>query len=147
MPSSGLPVVEFAFPGPLRDRLVAAVLSGAKTSTSSLLIEYESEGVALPVPGARSVVVDSGGRPVAVIETGEVRVVRLDEVDLSHARAEGEGYDSVSAWRAGHEEFWCGADFRAAVGDPTFTPSDGSPVVLERFRVVEVYSVADETSR
>jgi hypothetical protein len=28
-----------AFPGPLRDRLVAAVLSGEKVSTSGLLLE------------------------------------------------------------------------------------------------------------
>ncbi|AUS81653.1 RNA-binding protein [Actinoalloteichus sp. AHMU CJ021] len=147
MPPSGLPIAEFAFPGPLRDRLVVAVLSGTKTATSALLVEYGSEGVPLPEVGARSVVVDSAERPVAVIETTDVRVSRLDEVDLAHARAEGEGYDSVVAWRAGHEEFWCGADFRAAIGDPSFTPSDGTPVVLECFRVVEVSSVAVVTSR
>jgi hypothetical protein len=33
-----LPTVEFAFPGPLRDRLVAAILDGTKTSTTGLLI-------------------------------------------------------------------------------------------------------------
>jgi len=39
-----LPVIEFAFPGPLRDRLVAAIESGTKTSTSSLLREYDVGG-------------------------------------------------------------------------------------------------------
>ena len=33
MPASDLPVVEFAFPGPLRDQLVAAIRAGEKTTT------------------------------------------------------------------------------------------------------------------
>ena len=43
MISSRLSVGEFAFPGPLRDQLVAAILSGAKTTTSGLLIGYERD--------------------------------------------------------------------------------------------------------
>ncbi|TDB72774.1 ASCH domain-containing protein [Micromonospora sp. KC721] len=132
-----LPRCEFAFPGPLRDRLVAAVLSGAKTATTSLLPDYEADGEPLPVVGARSVVVDSDDRPVAVVETTEVRIVRLGDVDLDHARDEGEGYDSVAAWRAGHEAYWHGPDYRQWRGDPEFTVDDDMPVVLERFRVVE----------
>ncbi|MFC4496634.1 hypothetical protein ACFPA8_21115 [Streptomyces ovatisporus] len=58
-----LPRAEFAFPGPLRDRLVAAVLDGTRTATASLL--------------------------------------------------------------------------RAGLGDETFTVDDTTPVVLERFRLVE----------
>ena len=37
------PIAEFAFPGPLRDRLIAAILDGTKTSTSSTLLEYSTE--------------------------------------------------------------------------------------------------------
>jgi len=40
MPPADLPVAEFAFPGPVRDRLVAAVLAGRKTTTSGLIAEY-----------------------------------------------------------------------------------------------------------
>ena len=39
---------EFGFPGPLRDKLVAAILDGAKTSTTALVVEYEQDGEALP---------------------------------------------------------------------------------------------------
>ncbi|MFF7456716.1 ASCH domain-containing protein [Kitasatospora sp. NPDC008115] len=129
-------VDEFAFPGPLRDRLVGAVLSGAKTSTTGLLAEYEREGEPLPVVGTRGAVVDSDGRIVAVTETTEVRVVPLGEVDLRHALDEGEGYASVAEWRAGHERFWHGEELRAAIGDPAFTVDDGTAVVLERFRLI-----------
>jgi uncharacterized protein YhfF len=132
-----LPRAEFAFPGPLRDRLVAAVLSGAKTATSSLAIEYEREGEALPVVGKRAVVVDSRERPVAVIETVEVRTVRVGDVDVAHARDEGEGYRTVAEWRSGHERFWHGDDMRAFLGDPEFLVTDDTLMVAERFRLVE----------
>ncbi|MFJ8429888.1 ASCH domain-containing protein [Kitasatospora sp. NPDC094019] len=129
-------VEEFAFPGPLRDRLVGAVLSGAKTSTTGLVTEYEAEDEPLPRAGTRGAVVDSAGRIVAVTEVTDVRIVRLDEVDLRHALDEGEGYTTVAEWRAGHETFWHGEELRAALGDPDFTVDDGTRVILERFRLV-----------
>ncbi|MFJ9527372.1 ASCH domain-containing protein [Streptomyces cyaneofuscatus] len=127
-----------AFPGPLRDRLVGAVLSGEKVSTSGLLAEYELEGEELPPVGERSALIDSEGREVAVLELTEVRVLPLGEVDLQHALDEGEGYRSVAEWRAGHEAFWHGEEMREAMGDPSFTVDDGTMIVAERFRVVEV---------
>jgi uncharacterized protein YhfF len=48
-----LPVAEFAFPGPLRDQLVAAILAGDKTTTSGLAAGYEEAGDPLPQPGLR----------------------------------------------------------------------------------------------
>jgi len=101
VPAHDLPVAEFAFPGPLRDQLVAAILAGAKTTTTGLVADYEHEKEPLPGPGLRQAVVDSAGRPVAVIETTAVRVIRLADVDLNHALGEGEGYTSVAQWRAG----------------------------------------------
>lgn len=38
---ASLPKAEFAFPGPLRDQLVAAILDGSKTSTTGLVADYE----------------------------------------------------------------------------------------------------------
>jgi uncharacterized protein YhfF len=131
-----LPRAEFAFPGPLRDQLVAAILSGAKTSTSSLVVGYERENEPLPEVGQRSAVVDSEDRRVAVIELTEVRVVRLADIDLQHALDEGEGYESVAQWRARHETFWHSAEVRAELGDPGFTVHDDTLVVVERFRLV-----------
>ncbi|MEV7775820.1 ASCH domain-containing protein [Kitasatospora sp. NPDC086791] len=131
-----LPPEEFAFPGPLRDQLVAAVLSGAKTSTTGLIADYVHEGEPLPQPGERAAVLDSDGRRVAVIETTDVRVVPLGEVDLQHALDEGEGYRSVAEWRATHEGFWRSPEMLAALDDPDFAVDDATPVVLQRFRLV-----------
>lgn len=131
-----LRVAEFAFPGPLRDQLVAAIVSGAKTTTTGVIADYEHEGEALPRPGQREVVVDSAGRPVTVIETVAVRVIRLADVDLAHALGEGEGYTSVAQWRAGHESFWHSEEMREALDDPSFTVDDDTMVVALEFRVV-----------
>jgi uncharacterized protein YhfF len=131
-----LPVMEFAFPGPLRDQLVAAVLDGTKTTTSGLVADYEHEGSPLPGPGLRQAVIDSRGDRVAVIETTAVRVLRLGDVDLAHALGEGEGYTSVAEWRDGHEQFWHSPQLREALDDPEFTVDDDTLVVAQAFRLV-----------
>ncbi len=139
MSSEDLPIVEFAFPGPLRDQLVAAIVAGTKTTTTGLVADYENENEPLPRPGLRQAVADSAGNPVAVIETTEVQVLRLGDVDLAHALREGEGYTSLPEWRAGHERFWHSAEMRAALGDPEFTVNDDTLVVTQTFRLVENY--------
>jgi uncharacterized protein YhfF len=127
----GLPVAEFGFPGTLRDQLVAAILSGEKTSTTGLLADYEQDGDALPEVGERAVVVDSAERAVAVIETTELRVLPIREIDLEFAREEGEGFETVTEWREAHERFWASYLPEVQIDDETL-------VVAERFRLVEI---------
>jgi uncharacterized protein YhfF len=115
---------------------VAAILSGAKTSTTGLVIDYEHDNAPLPSVGRLSAVVDSADRRIAAIEVTEVRVLRLADVDLPHVLNEGEGDESVAQWRAGHERFWHSAEMRAELGDPAFTVNDDTLVVAERFRLV-----------
>lgn len=131
-----LPIAEFAFPGPLRDLLTAAILSGAKTSTTGLVVDYQVENEPFPVVGRRQAVVDSDGRRIAVIETTGVRFATVGEVDLQHAVDEGEGYTSVAEWRAAHESFWHSAEMREALGMPDFVVTDDTEAVLERFRLI-----------
>lgn len=133
---AALPKAEFAFPGPLRDQLVAAILDGSKTSTTGLVVDYEHEGEPITEVGERSVVIDSAGNPVGIIEVTSVRVVPLAEVDLQHAIDEGEGDTTVAGWRANHESFWHSPEMRAALDDPTFTVNDTTLAVLERFHLI-----------
>jgi uncharacterized protein YhfF len=130
-------LAEFAFPGPLRDRLVAAILAGEKTTASGLLAEYEHYREELPKVGERELVVDSDERGVAVIETTEVRRLRLSEVDLKHAVDEGEGFETLAQWRAEHEKFWLSEKMRAVLRARSFTVDDDTIVVAQRFHVVE----------
>ena len=129
----------FAEPGPLRDKLTALALAGTKTTTASLLRDFEAEGTNLPRVGQRDILVDSRDLPVATVETLDVRVVRLADVDDQHAIDEGEGYANAAEFRASHEEYWGGyfETLRQQLGDPTFTLTDDTLVVLERFRIVD----------
>jgi uncharacterized protein YhfF len=133
----GLPVSEFGFPGPLRDMLVAAILTEAKTSTTGLYEECLRTGEALTEAGERSCVVDSAGGRVAVIETTEVVVKRMGDVDLAFAIEEGEGFETVAQWRDAHVRFFEGPELAAILGDPPVVVDDDTLVVCERFRLVE----------
>jgi len=129
----------FADPGSLREKLTGLALAGTKTTTASLLVEFELDGEALPVPGQRDLLVDSEDRPVAIVATVSCRVVRLADVDDQHAIDEGEGYANAAEFREDHEAHWNGYldSIRRRLGDPSFVLTDDTPVVLERFVIVE----------
>jgi uncharacterized protein YhfF len=135
--AADLPLAEFAFPGPLRDALVAAILRGEKTSTTGLLEEYRREREPLPTVGTREAVVDSLGARVAVIETTEVEVKRMGDVDLPFAIDEGEGFATLEEWRDAHARFFTSAEMADALGDPPVAIDDDTLVVCQRFRLVE----------
>ena len=127
-------ICEFGFPGPLRDRLVDAVLSGAKTATSSLLADWDREGARPPAVGELQTVIDSAGNPVAIIEIVQSEVVALGAVDDRLARAEGESYETAAGWRSEHERFWREEVFPGWDGDLPVL-DDSTPVVVQWFRV------------
>jgi uncharacterized protein YhfF len=117
-----LPPMELGYARtPLRRKLVDAVLRGEKTATAGL---YGDDP--LPEAGERFLLLDFDDRPVAIVETTEARVLRVDEIDLQFAHDEGEGFETVAEWRAAHERFW---------SDRKIT--DETLVVAERFRLVE----------
>jgi uncharacterized protein YhfF len=130
----------FAEPGPLRDELTALALAGTKTTTASLAREYEADGSSLPRAGQRDLLINSEEKPVALVETLDVRVVRLADVDDRHAIDEGEGYASAAEFRTSHELYWNTyiEKLRVQLGDPDFVLNDDTLVVLERFRIVEL---------
>ncbi|MFD6157139.1 ASCH domain-containing protein [Nocardia sp. NPDC060256] len=131
-----LPKAEFAFPGPIRDQLVAAILDGSKTSTTGILADYEHSGDPLPEVGSLAAVVDSNDRRVAVIEVTDVRLTRLAEVDLPHAIDEGEGFTTLTDWRTVHETYWHSPEMRQSLNNETFTVNDETIVILQRFRLI-----------
>ena len=125
---------ELGTPGPMRNRLVSAVLAGEKVATSSLLDQYEDQGEPLPVAGERRAMIGSSGEVVALVEVVEVSVIRLGDADERLAHDEGEGFRSVAEWRAAHEDFW-----RREVLPELRRPralDDDTEVVVERFRVL-----------
>ncbi|MGV0351762.1 ASCH domain-containing protein [Corynebacterium guaraldiae] len=138
-PISALPRGEFAFPGPLRDALVTAILNGTKTTTTSLLAEHPSGYKPQEDVGNLEVVLDSHDNAVCVIRTTEVQIRRLADVSDEHAIAEGEGYADASDWRAGHEQFWRSPEFVEHIGELDI--NDDTQVVCQRFTVDGRYPV------
>jgi uncharacterized protein YhfF len=135
----GMPAWGFAFPGALRDELTALALDGTKVATAGLAVDYVVDGDFPSRPGDREVLIDSDGRPVAIVEITRVDLSTISLVSDEFARAEGEGYADAGEWRASHERFWNGYidDLRAGLRDPTFELTDSTVVVCEWFRVVE----------
>jgi uncharacterized protein YhfF len=115
----------------LASELASLVLQGRKTATAGLLWAHEAEGDRVPAPGDVSIVTDWDGRPLAVLETTEVRIVPFEAVDAEHARAEGEGDLSLEDWRRGHWDF-----FQRECARLGRQPSWRMPVVCERFRLL-----------
>ncbi|OFP20338.1 RNA-binding protein [Corynebacterium sp. HMSC066C02] len=138
-PISELPRGEFAFPGPLREALVTAILDGTKTTTTSLLVEHPRDHDPREDVGTLEAVLDSHDNVVCVIRTTEVQICRLADVSDEHAIAEGEGYADVSEWRAGHEQFWRSPEFVEYIGELDI--SDDTQVVCQRFTVDGRYPV------
>ncbi|MCI1223917.1 ASCH domain-containing protein [Bifidobacterium subtile] len=132
-----LPRDEFAYPGPLRDKLIASILDGSKTTTTSLLAEYLKDGDQLSPVGALSVPIDSQGKPVCVLRQEEPYTCRLADVTLEHAINEGEEYRTVAQWRKAHEAFWSSPEFIVELDDPDFRLDDDTVVVCERFELIQ----------
>ncbi len=124
--------------GGLGDRLLAAVMRGEKTATSSLAVEYLS-GEPLPRVGERLTLIDHVGRLHGVVETTGVTIVPLHLVGNDVARDEGEGFADAAQWRQAHVAFWAEvADLVCAdAGAPKWQLREAEPVVVHWFRLLE----------
>lgn len=131
--------LSFGFDGDhgLGDRLLAAVLCGEKTATSSLAVEYLT-GEPLPKVGQRLQLVDQHGAVHGTVQTTRVQIVPLPLVGDDVAHAEGEGFADAAAWRRDHIAFWRELIelIRQDAGDPTWVLRDNEPVVVHWFRLL-----------
>lgn len=114
----------------LADDLLELVLAGMKTATCDAVWRFEADGEPIPEPGDFSIILDGDDEPRCVIETTEVRVMPMHEVDEQFAYDEGEGDRSREYWYAAHEEFF--SRILPEI-DREFDPE--MPLVLERFRL------------
>lgn len=129
--------------GGLGDRLLASVLRGEKTATSSLAVEYLS-GDLLPRVGERLTLVDHDGGVYGIVETTRVTITPLHLVGDDVAHDEGEGFANAAAWREDHVSYWAEvADLiRTDAGDPGWVLHEAEPVVVHWFRLLDSSDVA-----
>jgi uncharacterized protein YhfF len=116
------------------------VLQGIKTATGSVQWVYEFEGKAPPRPGDHGIVLDSGDRPVCIIETTEVRLLPFDEVDERFAWDGGEWDRTLASWR---ENYW--AFIVSECARIHREPTEKTPLVCERFRLDYREPLAEES--
>lgn len=113
------------------DHVLAETIAGRNRATASLRWSYDAEGAPLPKAGDVGLILDSGGRPGAVVVTRSVEIVAFDAVDEDFARAEGYHNDPLAEWRTVHWDFF--SRRCAALGR---VPSRDMPVACERFEMV-----------
>lgn len=115
----------------LADELLALVLAGEKTGTSTAVAELAAAGEPEPQVGELSIVLDGAGHPRALIRTTHVRRSRLADVDEAFAASEGEDDGTLRSWRREHERYWGRtlAGTGVAVGDDL-------EVLLETFELL-----------
>ena len=112
----------------MADELAALVVQRIKCGTSWLVSEGQQTQV-----GQQHVVLDGQGRPVAVIETTELRQVRFCDVDAQFAYDSGEEDRSLEKWRAGYRRYY----EQQGKFDPTMV------LYCERFTLVDVITEED----
>ncbi len=96
-----LPRDRFGDSDEMANTLGRLVVDGIKTATCSA---YDPSGKT-PHIGEQTIIEDSKGRALCVIETTEVRIVPLDQVDAQFAYDEGEDDRSLKSWRREHQAF------------------------------------------
>ena len=115
----------------LADDLLALVLDGTKTATSTAAASFDQEGEAVPSAGDLSILVDGAGWPRALIRTTSVQTLPFADVPAEFAAAEGENDRSLASWRHEHEVY-----FRRILDGTGVAFGPGLPVVMERFEVL-----------
>ncbi|EOI06866.1 hypothetical protein UAY_00208 [Enterococcus moraviensis ATCC BAA-383] len=117
----------------MADELLAHVLNGEKTGTSSLhmLYELDLEEEKMPEVGNYSVLLDGKEQAQAVICTKVVDILPYSQISEVHGYLEGEGDRSLNYWRHVHQPF-----FEQELKKYDLTFSEDMLIVYELFEVV-----------
>jgi uncharacterized protein YhfF len=115
----------------LADELLALVFKGQKQATCELKIWFDSRGHKLPEIGDQWIITDGSGTEQCIVETTQVDLCSVREVDEAFAWDEGEGDRSLGFWKDAHDAYYT----RQAARDG-FAYSDEMTCVCERFILV-----------
>jgi uncharacterized protein YhfF len=107
------------------------ISTGVKTTTSSLLWEYEKAGKPLPRVGSLSILENGKGEPICVVETIWLEVLPFEKIDADFAVAYGEWGGTLASWQ---QNAWRYYSTQCSLLDQIATLQ--MPVVCERFKIV-----------
>lgn len=110
--------------------LLALVLTGQKTATTSCKACYDAAGEPLPFVGSLSLVTDFAGTPACVIETAAVTVMPFCDMTYEICKREGEDR-TLDTWQDNHRRF-----FALECADLGLVFEEKMDVVFEDFTVI-----------
>ena len=113
----------------MADELLALVLKGQKQATCELRRQFSEGG--LPKLGDHWIITDGQKIPRCIIQTTQIDICRVRDVDAVFAWDEGEGDRSLVYWKAEHDAY-----FQRSAKRDGFTYSDEMEAVCERFKCV-----------
>lgn len=90
----------------MADDLVNYVLSGEKTTTSGMLLDFEHDEDPIPKEGDKAIILNGAKKPVCIIEYVKVEQKKYNEVDEEYALKEAEGFKSLDDWKVVHWAFF-----------------------------------------
>lgn len=113
------------------DELSNLVNQNIKTATTSAYELYD-KNEPLPQVGEFSIILNSVGKPVCVIQEKCVEIIPYNLISAEHAYHEGEGDRSYNYWRKVHDDFF-EREYQEA--EKIFYPQ--APMVCEVFEKIE----------
>ena len=113
------------------DKLANLVNQNIKTATTSAYELYDKNET-LPQVGEFSIILNSVGQPVCVIQEKCVEIIPYNLISAEHAYHEGEGDRSYNYWRKVHDNFF-EKEYQEA--KKIFYPQ--APMVCEVFEKIE----------
>lgn len=111
----------------MADDLAQLVVRGTKTASCCSFHSFQADDVP-PAIGSHNIILDGRGKPVCVIRTIVLRLIRFSDVTEELAVKEGEGDLSLEYWRHEHRDFFTREG----------TWSEDMLLVAEEFEVVEI---------
>jgi uncharacterized protein YhfF len=125
----------------MMDDLAALVLLGPKRATAGLSYWYEIGEEPMPVVGGVQILIDGRNTPLAILQTTDVEVKALIDVDDQFAWDEGEGDRTRDDWLRIHRSFFAAESTEAGIEF-----NDQALTVFERFTVIWPPEHADVTT-
>ena len=90
----------------MADDLLNYVLTGEKTATSGMVLDFEHDGDPIPKIGDKSIILNGKDEPACIIEYTNVQLKKYNEVDKEFALKEAEGFKSLQDWQEVHWAFF-----------------------------------------
>jgi signal transduction histidine kinase/uncharacterized protein YhfF len=139
------PFIEFGYEGDGGggERAITQILDGSKTVSVSLAREWDLEG-GPPRIGQRLPITDHLGRRRALVEVTRVAVLPFGQLDADMVSAESAGTTSLEDWLVSHRAFYAGCrdEIALLLGEPGWRLTDGEPMVVTFFRLVDTFPAA-----